>query len=198
VQGSAEAVKSSLEKLSTKEVRLNVIHSSAGAINEGDVTLASASNAIIIAFNVRPTPKAKALADQEKVDIRKYNIIYRAVDDVKLAMEGMLAPELRERDLGVATVREVFKVPKIGVVAGCAVTEGKVRRNAMVHVIREGIEIFSGKISSLKRFKDDVKEVESGYECGIGIDGLQDLKPGDQLELSETFEVVRKLSDSAG
>jgi translation initiation factor IF-2 len=197
VQGSAEAVKASLERLSTKEVRLNVIHSSAGAINESDVILASTSNAILIAFNVRPTPKAKAMAEQEKVDIRKYNIIYRVVEDVRQAMEGMLAPELREQDLGVAEVREVFKVPKIGIVAGCAVIEGKIRRNATVHVIRDGIEIFSGKISSLKRFKDDVKEVETGFECGIGIDGLKDLQPGDQLEVSETVEVLRKLSPAA-
>jgi translation initiation factor IF-2 len=193
VQGSAEAVKASLEKLSTSEVRLSVIHSSAGAINEGDVTLASASNALIIAFNVRPTPKAKSLADQEKVEIKKYNIIYRAVDDIKLAMEGMLSPEYKEQDLGVAEVREVFKVPKIGVIAGCMVKEGKVRRNCAIHVIRDGIELFTGKISSLRRFKDDAKEVEAGFECGIGIDGFQDLQPGDQLEVSETIEIVRKL-----
>jgi translation initiation factor IF-2 len=196
VQGSAEAVKSSLEKLSTPEVRLNVIHSSAGTINEGDVTLASASNAIIIGFNVRPTPKAKAWAEQEKVDIRKYNIIYRAVDEMKLAMEGLLSPELREQDIGKAQVREVFKVPKIGVIAGCIVTEGCVKRNCSVQVIREGIEIFSGKMVSLKRFKDDVKEVQNGFECGIGLENFQDLAPGDELEFSETIEIARKLGEA--
>jgi len=198
VQGSAEAVKASLEKLSTPEVRLNVIRSSAGAISEDDVYLASSSEAVIIGFNVRPTPKVKARADQEKVEIRKYNIIYRAVEEIQQAMEGMLAPELREQDLGSAEVREVFKVPKYGVVAGCMVTEGKVKRTAFVHVTRDGIEIFSGKVGSLKRFKDDAKEVDSGYECGIGIEGLQDLKVGDTLDFTEQIEVQRKLADTVG
>ncbi len=194
VHGSVEALKSSLEKLSTKEVRLNVIHASSSAINESDVMLASASNALIIGFNVRPTPKAKLLAEQEKVDIRKYNIIYKAVEEIEKAMEGMLAPEYKEQDIAQAEVRETFHVPKIGVVAGCMVQEGTVKRNAGVRVIREGIEVFSGKISSLKRFKDDAKEVTAGYECGIGVENFNDIKVGDILEVFEQVQVIRKLS----
>ncbi|HRY81803.1 MAG TPA: translation initiation factor IF-2, partial [Spirochaetia bacterium] len=194
VHGSVEALKSSLEKLSTKEVRLNVIHASAGAIHESDIMLASASNALIIGFNVRPTPKAKLLADQEKVDIRKYNVIYKAVEEIEKAMEGMLAPEYKEQDIAQAEVRETFHVPKIGVVAGCMVTEGTVKRNAGVRVIREGIEIFSGKITSLKRFKDDAKEVAAGFECGIGVENCNDIKVGDILEIFEQVQVTRKLS----
>jgi translation initiation factor IF-2 len=194
VQGSVEAVKTLLEKLSTQEIRLNVLRAAAGAISEDDVTLASTYDAIIIAFNVRPTPKAKALADQEKVDIRKYNIIYRAEEDIRKAMEGMLAPELKESEIGKVEVRETFKVPKIGVVAGCFVLEGAVRRNCTVRVIRDSIEVHQGKISSLKRFKDDAKEVVAGYECGIGIEGCNDLKTGDTLEVYETIEIARTLS----
>ena len=194
VHGSVEALKASLEKLSTKEVRLNVIHASAGAIHESDIMLASASNALIIGFNVRPTPKAKILADQEKVDIRKYNVIYKAVEEIEKAMEGMLAPEYKEQDIAQAEVREIFHVPKIGVVAGCMVTEGTVKRNAGVRIIREGIEIFSGKITSLKRFKDDAKEVSAGFECGIGVENCNDIKVGDILEIFEQVQVTRKLS----
>ncbi|NLJ47401.1 MAG: translation initiation factor IF-2, partial [Treponema sp.] len=194
VHGSVEALKSSLEKLSTKEVRLNVIHASAGAIHESDVMLASASNALIIGFNVRPTPKAKALAEQEKVDIRKYNVIYKAVEEIEKAMEGMLAPEYKEQDIAQVEVREIFRVPKIGVVAGCMVTEGTVKRNAGVRVVREGVEIFSGKITSLKRFKDDAKEVTAGFECGIGVENCNDIKVGDILEVFEQVQVTRKLS----
>jgi translation initiation factor IF-2 len=196
VHGSVEALKSSLEKLSTKEIRLNVIHSSAGAINESDVMLASASDALIIGFNVRPTPKAKALADQEKVDIRKYNIIYKAVEEIQKAMEGMLAPEFKEQDIAQVEVRETFHVPKIGIVAGCMVTEGTVKRNAGVRVIREGVEIFDGKICSLRRFKDDAKEVAAGFECGIGVENCTDIKVGDTLEVYEKIQITRKLSDT--
>lgn len=196
VHGSVEALKSSLEKLSTKEIRLNVIHSSAGTINESDVMLASASNALIIGFNVRPTPKAKALADQEKVDIRKYSIIYKAVEEIQKAMEGMLAPEFKEQDIAQVEVRETFHVPKIGIVAGCMVLEGTVKRNAGVRVIREGVEIFNGKISSLRRFKDDVKEVAAGFECGIGVENCTDIKVGDTLEVYEQVQISRKLSES--
>ncbi|HRZ90696.1 MAG TPA: EF-Tu/IF-2/RF-3 family GTPase, partial [Spirochaetia bacterium] len=153
-----------------------------------------ASNALIIGFNVRPTPKAKLLADQEKVDIRKYNVIYKAVEEIEKAMEGMLAPEYKEQDIAQAEVRETFHVPKIGVVAGCMVTEGTVKRNAGVRVIREGIEIFSGKITSLKRFKDDAKEVAAGFECGIGVENCNDIKVGDILEIFEQVQVTRKLS----
>ncbi|MDX9802274.1 MAG: translation initiation factor IF-2, partial [Spirochaetia bacterium] len=193
VQGSVEALKIALEKLSTPEIRLNVIHSSAGAIVENDVNLASASNAIIVGFHVRPTAKAQILAEQEKVEIRKYTIIYDAVEDIKTAMEGLLAPDLKEVALGTAEVRDVFKVPKIGAIAGCYVTSGKVRRNSVVHLFREGIEIFSGKISSLKRFKDDVKEVEKNYECGIGLENFNDIKAGDIIEVYEMKEIYKKL-----
>ena len=197
VQGSAEALKSSLEKLSTKDIRLVVIHSSAGAINESDVMLAAAdSNAIIIGFNVRPTPKAKVLADQEKVDIRKYNVIYKCVEEITLAMEGMLKPDVKEEVIGMVEVRDTFRVPKVGTIAGAYVMQGLVKRTASVNVIREGIVIYTGKISSLKRFKDDVKEVTTGYECGIGIDSWHDIQVGDQLEVFEFVEVARKLSDT--
>ena len=196
VHGSVEALKSSLEKLSTREVRLLAIRAAAGAINETDVDLASASDALIIGFNVRPTPKAKALADQEKVEIRKYNVIYKAVEEIQQAMEGMLAPEIKEVDIAQAEVRNVFKVPKIGAIAGSYVLEGTVKRNAGVRVIREGVEIFAGKINSLKRFKDDAKEVAAGYECGIGIEGYLDVREGDILEIFDQVKVSRKLGDS--
>ena len=195
VHGSVEALKGALEKLSTPEIRLSVIHASAGAINEGDVRLASASNAIIIGFHVRPTPKAQQLAEEEKVEIRKYNIIYDAVDDIRAAMEGLLKPELKEETLGTVEVREVFKVPKVGTVAGCYVVSGKIRRNAQVHVIRDGIEIYTGKIASLKRFKEDVREVEAGYECGVSIENYQDIRVGDQLEVFEIKEYAKKLGE---
>jgi translation initiation factor IF-2 len=197
VQGSAEAVKGLLEKLSTAEVRLNVLRAAAGAITEDDVMLASTSDAIIIAFNVRPSPAAKLLADREKVDIRKYNIIYRAEEEIRKAMEGMLAPELKEQDIGKVEVREIFKVPKIGIVAGSFVLEGAVRRNCQVRVIRDSVEIFHGKINSLKRFKDDAKEVLAGFECGIGIEDCNDLKVGDTMEVYETIEIARTLSSVA-
>jgi translation initiation factor IF-2 len=194
LQGSAEALKSSLEKLSTREIRLSVIHSSAGAINESDVTLAAAdSNAIIIGFNVRPTPKAKTLAEQEQVEIRKYNIIYKCVEEIQAAMEGMLQPDTKEEVIGQVEVRDTFKVPKIGIIAGCMVSEGIVRRTSSVNLIRDGIVKFTGKISSLKRFKDDAKEVSSGYECGIGLENWQDIQVGDKLEIFEIVEVAKKL-----
>ncbi len=197
LQGSAEALKASLEKLSTREIRLNVIHSSAGAINESDVTLAAAdSNAIIIGFNVRPTPKAKNLAEQESVEIRKYNIIYKCVEEIQQAMEGMLSPDTKEEVIGQVEVRDTFKVPKVGVIAGCYVTEGVVKKSCSVNLIREEIVIFSGKIASLKRFKDDAKEVLKGFECGIGLVDWQDIKVGDILEVIDTVEVARKLGDS--
>ncbi|MDR0720733.1 MAG: translation initiation factor IF-2, partial [Treponema sp.] len=195
VQGSAEALKSSLEKLSTREVRLHVIQALPGAINEGDVDLAIASNAIIIGFNVRPVPKAKLLADQEKVDVRRYNVIYKAVEEIEQAMEGMLKPDTKEDIIATVEVRDTFKTPKAGTIAGCYVLTGTVKRSASVHVIRDNIEIHTGKIGSLRRFKDDVKEVASGYECGIGINGFEDIKIGDQLEVFEMIEVARRLGD---
>ncbi|TCW61378.1 translation initiation factor IF-2 [Treponema sp. J25] len=198
VQGSVEALRSSLEKLSTKEVRLNVIQALPGAINEGDVDLAAASNAIIIGFNVRPTPQAKALADQEKVEIRKYNIIYKAVEEIQQAMEGLLKPDTKEEVIAMVEVRETFKVPKVGTVAGCYVLSGTVKRTASVNVIREGIVIHTGKIASLKRFKDDVREVAAGYECGIGLENFNDIQVGDQFEVFEVVQVARKLGQENG
>jgi translation initiation factor IF-2 len=194
VQGSAEALRSSLEKLSTKEVRLHVIQALPGAINEGDVDLAIASNAIIIGFNVRPVPKAKNLADQEKVDIRKYNIIYKAVEEIEQAMEGMLKPDTKEEVIATVEVRNTFKTPKFGTVAGCYVLTGNVKRSASANVLRDEIVIHTGKIGSLRRFKDDVKEVAAGYECGMSIDGFDNVQVGDQFEVFEIVEVARKLS----
>lgn len=197
LQGSAEALKASLEKLSTNDIRLVVIHSSAGAINESDVMLAAADkNAILIGFNVRPTPKAKTLADQEKVDIRKYNVIYKCVEEITQAMEGMLQPDTKEEVTGTVEVRETFKVPKIGVIAGGYVTDGIIKRSSRVNLIRDGIVKFTGKIASLKRFKDDAKEVKEGFECGIGLENWQDIQVGDTLEAFEFVEVARHLGDT--
>jgi translation initiation factor IF-2 len=193
VQGSAEALRSSLEKLSNNEVRLHVIQALPGAINEGDVDLAIASNAIIIGFNVRPVPKARVLAEQEKVDIRKYNVIYKAVEEIQQAMEGMLKPDTKEEVIAQVEVRNTFKVPKAGTIAGCYVLSGTVKRSASVNVIREGIVIHTGKISSLRRFKDDVREVAAGYECGMGVADFDDIKVNDQVEVFEVVEVARKL-----
>jgi translation initiation factor IF-2 len=193
VHGSVEALQNALERLSTKEVRLVAIHAAAGAINEGDVMLASASNALVIGFHVRPTPRATSASDREKVEIRKYNIIYDAVEDIRSAMEGMLAPDLKEQTIGAAEVREIFKVPKIGVVAGCYVTSGKIQRNAKIRVFRENILIHESSISSLRRFKDDAREVDTGYECGIGVDKVQDVQVGDTLEAFIVKEVAKKL-----
>ena len=196
VAGSVEALKSSLQKLSTSEVKLEVILAAAGAINEGDVMLASASNALIVGFHVRPSAVAQQVADREKVDIRKYNIIYDALEDIRSAMEGLLKPELREEQIGTVEVRNTFKIPKIGTIAGCQVISGKVRRNADVRLIRDSVEIFKGKISSLKRFKDDAREVEEGFECGIGLEGFHDIKTGDLIEVYETRELAKKLEGS--
>ena len=195
VQGSVEALQGVLEKLSTDEIKLNVLRASAGAIIESDITLASASSAIVIGFNVRPTPRAQVLAEQEKVEIKKYNVIYDVVDDIKAAMEGMLSPEIKEVDIGKVEVRDTFKVPKVGVIAGAYVLEGKVKRNSLVRVIRDSIQLNKDmiRISSLKRFKDDAKEVNEGFECGIGLENWQDLQVGDILEIVETEEVRRKL-----
>ncbi|GHV86432.1 hypothetical protein AGMMS50230_20400 [Spirochaetia bacterium] len=169
----------------------------AGGINEGDVDLASASNAIILGFNVRPTPKARALSDQERVDIRKYNVIYKAVEEMQQALEGMLKPDTKEEVIASVEVRDTFKVPKAGTIAGCYVLTGTVKRSAQVNLIREGIVIHTGKISSLKRFKDDAREVAAGFECGIGLDDFDDVKIGDQFEVFEIIEVARKLSSAA-
>ncbi len=197
VHGSVEALQSALERLSTSEIRLSVIRAAAGAINQDDVILASASDAIVIGFHVRPTPQAQQIADQEKVEIRKYNVIYDVVDDIRSAMEGMLSPDYRENTIGRVEVRETFKVPKIGVIAGAFVTSGVVRRNATVHVVRDGVQMYTGKISSLKRFKDDAREVESGFECGVGVENFNDLKIGDELEVFEVEEIAKTLGGPA-
>jgi translation initiation factor IF-2 len=196
VHGSVEAIQGALEQLSTKEIRLSAIRAAAGAINDDDVRLAAASEAIIIGFHVRPTPSAAQLAEQEKVEIRKYSIIYEVVDDIRDAMEGMLAPDYEETTIGEVEVRDTFKVPKIGLIAGSYVTKGIVRRNAMAHLYRDGVEVYTGKISSLKRFKDDAREVEAGYECGIGIENYNDIKEGDTIEVFEMKEVAKKLGAS--
>ncbi len=198
VHGSVEAIENALEELSTPEVRLNVIHATAGAINESDIMLASASEAVIIGFNVRPTGRAQQVADQEKVEIKKYSIIYDVIDDIRSSMEGMLAPELQETVIGTVEVRDTFKVPRIGVIAGCMVTSGKVTRDAGLRIFREGNELHKGRISSLRRFKDDVKQVDAGYECGIGIDKFQDVQVGDLLEIFQEKEIARKLGEPSG
>lgn len=191
VQGSVEAIKKSLEQLSNEEVRIKVIHGAVGAITETDVMLASASNAIIIGFNVRPDGNAKNLSEKEKVDIRLYRIIYEAIDDIKSAMKGLLEPQYKEIEVGRAEVRAVFKVPGVGNIAGCYVINGKIVRNVDVRVIRDGIVIYEGKLASLKRFKDDVKEVPQGFECGIGIDKFNDVKEGDIIEAYQMEEIPR-------
>lgn len=192
VQGSAEALKQSLEKLSDEEVRVRVIHSAAGAVTESDVTLAKVSNAIIIAFNVRPVATAKQAAEKEEVEIKQYSVIYQAIDDVKAAMKGMLDPIFEEKVIGNVEVRQVFKVSNVGTIAGAYVLEGKIERNAGVRVIREDVVIHEGKLVSLKRFKDDVKEVAKGYECGMQIEDYNDLKEGDIIEVYVMEEVKRK------
>jgi len=192
VQGSVEAVKQSLEKLSNDEVKIKAIHGGVGAITETDVTFASASNAIIIGFNVRPQASAMTLAEKEKVDIRLYRVIYDAIEDIQSAMKGMLEPEYKEVVLGHAEVRAIFKASSIGTIAGSYVTDGKVNRNNDVRVIRDGVVIYEGKISSLKRFKDDVKEVNTGFECGISLEKFNDIKEGDIIECFTMEAIPRK------
>ncbi len=191
VQGSIEAIRQSLEKLSNDEVRVNIIRTAVGGIKEADVMLAAASNAIIIGFNVRPDSNAKKLSEKENVEVKTYRVIYDAIEDVRAALSGMLAPEIKEVELGQAEVRNTFKVPKVGTIAGCYVTEGKITRNAKLRVVRDGVVILDGEIASLRRFKDDVKEVAAGYECGIGIDKFNDIKEGDVLE-AYTFEEIKR------
>ena len=191
VQGSAEAIKQSLEKLSDEEVKVRVVHSAAGAVNESDVTLAKVANAIIIAFNVRPVATAKAAAEKEEVEIKQYSIIYQAIDDVKAAMKGMLDPIFEEKVIGNVEVRQVFKVSNVGTIAGAYVLDGKIERNAGVRVLRENVVIHEGKLVSLKRFKDDVKEVAKGYECGMQIENYNDLKEADIIEVYVMEEIKR-------
>ena len=192
VQGSVEAVKQSLARLSNEEVKVNTIHGGVGAITESDVMLASASNAIIIGFNVRPQPMAITLAEKDKVDIRLYRVIYNAIEDVEAAMKGMLEPEYKEVLLGHAEVRATFKASAVGTIAGCYVTDGKINRNNDIRIIRDGIVIFEGKLASLKRFKDDAKEVNTGYECGLNVERFNDIKEGDIVEAYTIEAVPRK------
>jgi len=185
VQGSIEAISDSLVKLSTEEVKLKIIHSSTGALTETDIMLASASGAIVIGFNVRANPRVREVAEREKVDVRYYDVIYNLIKDIRDAMAGMLEPEYRENVIGRVNVKETFHVPKAGTIAGCQVADGHVLRNSNVRLLRDDVVVFDGKISSLKRFKEDVREVQSGYECGIGLESFQDIKPGDVLEVYE-------------
>jgi translation initiation factor IF-2 len=182
VQGSLEALKDSLTSLSTDEVKINIIHSATGTIHESDISLAAVSNAIILGFNVRPSGKVAQMAEEEHVNIRYYNVIYNAIKEIKDAMRGLMASSFEERVIGRAEVRQVFFVPSIGSIAGCMVIDGKIQRNQSVRIVRDGIVIHEGKISSLKRFKDDAKEVLQNYECGIGIEKYNDVKVGDVIE----------------
>ena len=193
VDGSVEALADSFSKLSTEEIQVNIIHKGVGAITESDVLLASASDAIIIGFNVRPQGNAKLLAEKEEIDIRNYSIIYDAIDDLRDAMEGMLSPELKEEVTGTAEIREIFKVSKVGSIAGCMVTDGKIFRNSKIRLIREGVVIYTGELSTLKRFKDDVKEVAKGYDCGMQIKGYNDIEELDLIEAFQEVEVKKKL-----
>jgi translation initiation factor IF-2 len=198
VQGSVEATSDALRRLSTEDVRLNVLHGSVGGITESDVLLASASNAVVIGFNIRPEPKAAALAEREGVDIRLYTIIYEALNDVRDALEGMLEPTLHEKVLGRAEVRQVFSVSGIGQVAGCAVVDGKIVRGAKGRLLRDHVVVHDGRIGTLKRFKDDAREVVAGYECGMSLEGYQDVKTGDVIEAYEVEQVARRLAPAAG
>ena len=191
VQGSVEAVKQNLEKISNEEVRVRVIHGGVGAINESDIMLASTSNAIVVGFNVRPDSAAKAMAERNHVDMRMYRVIYECMEEIEAAMKGMLAPKYKEVELGTVEVRKVYKISNVGVVAGCYVTEGKVTRSAQLRLVRDGIVIHEGEIASLQRFKDSVKEVTSGYECGITLEKFSDIKPGDIFECFEMQEIER-------
>ncbi|MFQ5665507.1 MAG: translation initiation factor IF-2 [Candidatus Binatia bacterium] len=198
VQGSVEALSEALTRLSTDEVRLNVLHASVGGITESDVQLASASNAVVMGFNVRPESKAADVAEREGVDVRLYTVIYDAMNDVRDAMEGLLEPAVKEKTVGRAEVRELFTVPSVGVVAGSFVTEGKMVRNAAVRLVRDHVVIHTGRVASLRRFKEDAREVQSGYECGIGLEDYQDVKTGDVIEAYETERVARRLTPATG
>ena len=193
VDGSVEALTDSFQKLSTEEIQISIIHKGVGAITESDVLLASASNAIIVGFNVRPMANARAMAEKEEIDIRTYSIIYDAINDLKDAMEGMLSPEMREEVTGTVEIRELFKISKVGTIAGCMVTDGKIYRNSKIRLLRENVVIYTGELSSLKRFKDDVKEVSKGYDCGLQIKNYNDIKEGDIIEAFQEVAVKKKL-----
>jgi translation initiation factor IF-2 len=194
VDGSVEALADSLLKLSNPEIQVNVIMKGVGQISESDVNLASASNAIIIGFQVRPSVSARKLAENEEIDIRLYSIIYDAINEVKAAMEGMLAPEFEEKITCNVQVRETFKIPKVGTIAGCMVLEGKINRNTKIRIIRDGIVVHSGELASLKRFKDDAKEVQAGMECGLNINKFNDIQEGDIIEGYEQVSIKRTLA----
>jgi translation initiation factor IF-2 len=194
VDGSVEALSDSLLKLSNPEIQVNVIHKSVGQISESDILLASASNAIIIGFQVRPSVSSRRLAEQEQIDIRLYSIIYDAINEVKAAMEGMLAPEFEEKITCNVQVRETFKIPKVGTIAGCMVLDGKINRNTKIRVIRDGIVVYSGELASLKRFKDDAKEVVANMECGLNIHNFNDIRVDDIIEGYENVSVKRTLA----
>jgi len=193
VQGSVEAITASLHKLATDEIKVLVLHSGVAGINESDVTLAHASNALIIGFNVRANPQARDLARRDHVDIRYYSIIYNVIDDIKAMMSGMLSPTVKENFLGNIEIREVFSISKVGKVAGCMVTEGMAKRGAKVRLLRDSVVIHEGELSSLKRFKDEVKEVKEGYECGLALANYQDIHVGDVIECFETEEIAREI-----
>ena len=193
VDGSVEALTDSFQKLSTEEIQVNIIHKGVGAITESDVLLASASSAVVIGFNVRPMANARTVAEKEEVDIRTYSIIYDAIDDIKKAMEGMLSPEMKEEVTGTAEIRETFKISKIGTIAGCMVLSGKIFRNSKIRVIRDGVVAFDGELASLKRFKDDVKEVSKGYDCGLQVKNYNDIRVDDQIEAYQEVAVQKKL-----
>ena len=191
-QGSVEAISGSLLKLTTDEVKVDIVHGAVGAISESDIMLASASDAIIIGFNVRPATAVKRMADQEDVELRLYKVIYHAIEDVEKAMTGLLAPDIKEVELGKTEVREVFRISKVGQVAGCYVVEGKITRDSQIRVVRDGILVHEGKLSGLRRFKDDVKEVAEGYECGISIANFNDIQEGDVIESFREESVARE------
>ena len=193
VAGSIEAIKGMFAKLGNDEVKPKVIHDAVGAISESDILLASTAQGIVIGFNVRPDTAASRLAKEKGVEIKSYSIIYELMDEIKAALSGMLDPDIVEKQMGRAEVRDTFSVPKIGMIAGCFVVDGKIGRNHMARLLREGRVIYEGNISSLKRFKDDAKEVASGYECGIGIENYNDLKVGDEIETFVKEEVAREL-----
>jgi len=193
VDGSIEALSDALINLSTEEIQVNVIHKGVGAITEADVNLASASDAVIIGFQVRPSIGARKLAEAEQIDIRLYSIIYKAIEELKAAMEGMLSPDIEEKIIGSAEIRETFDITKVGTIAGCYVMDGIIKRSSKIRVIRDGIVVHTGTLGSLKRFKDDVREVKNNYECGLNIDKFNDIKIGDIVEAFEEVEVARKL-----
>ena len=193
VRGSLEAILSSLADIQNDEVGVTIVSSGVGGLNESDINLAMTSGAVVLGFNVRAETSARKLAEQEVVEIRYYSVIYQLLDDVKQALSGMLSPEIQEEIVGIAEVKDVFRSPKFGAIAGCIVTEGAVHRDKPIRVLRDNVVIYEGQLESLRRFKDDVNEVRSGTECGIGVKDYNDVKPGDQIEVFDVKEVARKL-----